>query len=370
MTVLQRLRRWPDVEAPNLYAFDAADTLLLDTAAPILEAGGPVAIVGDHYGAITLGVAERFGLRDLRVHQDELTGERALDRNAAEVGLADRFTHHRLDAELFDGVRVILLRMPRSLAAIAEISELAANHADPDATLFAAGMDKHLSRTMNEVLGRRFMTVQGGLGRKKARVITATGPMRGEVTYPQLSELSDIGIRVLAHGAAFGGNKLDHGTRFLLGFIDDMLPDAKIAADIGCGTGILATVLAKSRPDLKVIAADQSYAAVCSTAGTVAANGVAGQVEVVRDDALDSVAESSVDLVVCNPPFHAGAAVHAGAGIKLLEGAARALRPGGELWTVYNSHLNYREQLRKLVGSTRVVGRNGRYTVTCSIRRG
>jgi 16S rRNA (guanine1207-N2)-methyltransferase len=214
------------------------------------------------------------------------------------------------------------------------------------------------------------MTVHAGLGRKKARVITASGPMAGTVTYPQLVELSDIGIRVLAHGAAFGGNKLDHGTRFLLGFIDDMLPDARIAADIGCGTGILATVLAKSRRDLKVIAVDQSYAAVCSAAGTVAANGVSARVEVVRDDALDSVEESSVDLVVCNPPFHAGAAVHAGAGIKLLEGAARALRPGGELWTVFNSHLNYREQLRKLVGSTRVVGRNGRYTVTCSIRRG
>ena len=369
MTVLQSLRRWPDVEAPNLYAVDGADRLLLDTAAEELAAGGVTAIVGDNYGALTLGAASRYGCTGLRVHQDALTGERALDRNAAELGLTDRFTHYRLDASLFDGATTILLRMPRSLAAIAEIAELAAVNAAPGVKLLAAGMDKHLSRTMNEVLGRSFASVKAGHGRHKARVITATGPKPGEFTYPQRAELTDIGVRVVAHGGAFGGSRLDLGTRFLLGFLDEMTPDAELAVDLGCGTGVLATVLAQSRPGLRIIAADQSYAAVRSTIETVIENSVADRVQVIRDDALDSLATASADLVVCNPPFHTGAAVHASVGIKLLEGAARVLRPGGELWTVYNSHLNYRDKLKQLVGSTRVVGRNGRYTVTCSVRR-
>jgi len=50
----------------------------------------------------------------------------------------------------------------------------------------------------------------------------------------------------------------------------------------------------------------------------VEANGVAGQVSVRRDDALGSVASGSASLIVCNPPFHSGAAVHAGAAVLFL----------------------------------------------------
>ena len=193
--------------------------------------------------------------------------------------------------------------------------------------------------------------------------------MPRELSFPQQAELPDIGVRLVAYGSAFAGPKLDLGTRFLLGFIDEMSTSAKVAVDVGCGTGLLATVLALHRPDLQVIAADQSLAAVRSATATAAANNVADRLRVVRDDALDSMDEASADLVLCNPPFHSGAAVHAAAGIKLLEGAARVLRPGGELWTVYNSHLNYRAQLKQLVGPTRVAGRTSRYTVTSSVRR-
>ena len=35
--LLGRLRRYPDVEAANLQAWDATDTLLLDTAAELLR---------------------------------------------------------------------------------------------------------------------------------------------------------------------------------------------------------------------------------------------------------------------------------------------------------------------------------------------
>jgi len=58
--------------------------------------------------------------------------------------------------------------------------------------------------------------------------------------------------------------------------------------------------------------------------------------------------------------------VHAGAGLKLFEAAARVLAPGGELWTVYNSHLQYRPALERYVGPTVEEGRNPKFTVTRS----
>jgi 16S rRNA (guanine1207-N2)-methyltransferase len=54
---------------------------------------------------------------------------------------------------------------------------------------------------------------------------------------------------------------------------------------------------------------------------------------------------------------------------RLFADAARVLRPGGELWVVWNRHLRYRPQLERLVGETRQVGRNATFTVTASLRR-
>ena len=89
---------------------------------------------------------------------------------------------------------------------------------------------------------------------------------------------------------------------------------------------------------------------------------------VVRDDALSTQPDGCADLVLLNPPFHVGSAVHPGVALKLFEEAARVLRPGGELWTVFNSHLSYRAALTRAVGATRQVGRNAKFTVTVSTR--
>jgi 16S rRNA (guanine1207-N2)-methyltransferase len=139
--------------------------------------------------------------------------------------------------------------------------------------------------------------------------------------------------------------------------------------DLGCGTGVLAALLARDRPGLRVLAVDQSAAAVASAAATAEVNGVADRIEALRDDAASRVPDGSVDLVVCNPPFHVGAAVVPTVAERLFAAAARVLRPGGELWTVYNSALRYRPVLGRAVGPTRLVTQDPKFTVTVSQRR-
>ena len=51
-----RLRRSPDVEAPNLQAWDATDQLLVQRGLDTGIAGGETAIIGDEYGAIALAL--------------------------------------------------------------------------------------------------------------------------------------------------------------------------------------------------------------------------------------------------------------------------------------------------------------------------
>lgn len=369
--VLSRLRRYPDVEALNLYAVDAADRLILDVADDALASvgSGKVAILGDAYGALTIGAVAAHELRNVRVYQDLLTGELALANNARALGYVDRYTAFPLGRELLADVRVVLLRLPRALAGLTEVADAIARYADPEVVVFAGGRDKYLTKSMNDVLAQSFSEVRASRGRQKSRTLLVSGPKPvGEPPFPVQDRLDDLGIDVVAHGAAFSGARLDIGTRFLLDHVKWMKPDAREAIDLGCGTGILAVALAKARPALRVLGTDQSAAAVASARATVAVNGVAERVTVVRDDAMSSAADNSADLVLCNPPFHVGAAVHTGSAIKMFAETGRVLRPGGELWTVFNSHLNYRGVIERMVGRTDVVGRNRKFTVTRSVR--
>ncbi|MGO4301498.1 class I SAM-dependent methyltransferase [Leifsonia sp. RAF41] len=368
----ERLGRWPDVEAPNLFASDAADRLLADLAGEAVAAPGLV-VIGDGYGALTLAAAAR-GAHDIRVHQDALTGERALDANAAALDLGGTFEHRPLDESLVRGARTVLLRLPRSLDALAEIATLIAEHAHPDVTVYASGMLKHMTTAMNGVLAEVFGSVEASLARQKARVLTAREPHPAAATvldrWPERTLDADTGLWVCAHGAAFAGTAVDIGTRFLLGVLGQAVPEARTAIDLGCGTGVLASALAAGRPGLHVIATDQSAAAVASASATAAANHVADRVTVVRDDGLRSQPDASADLVVLNPPFHIGGAVHTGIAHRLFADAGRVLAPEGELWTVWNSHLGYRAALERTVGPTRQIARNAKFTVTASRKRG
>jgi 16S rRNA (guanine1207-N2)-methyltransferase len=369
-----RLRRYPDVEADNLFAVDASDRLILDEAAGTLAlaAPGEVVVIEDRYGALTLG-AGHGGARDIRVHQDALSGEIALDHNAAAAGLAEAFRSLGLGEELVTEGRVVLLQLPRSLSALDEIAAVIARYAAPDVTVFAGGRIKHMATAMTGVLGRHFARVDASPARQKSRVLVASGPIRPaesgtDQDWPRSQRHDDLGITVCAHGAAFAGTTVDIGTRYLLEFLGRMKPGARTAIDLGCGTGVLAAGLALHRPDLTVIASDQSTAAVASALATMIANGVSDRVRVIRDDVLARRPDASAELIVLNPPFHIGASVHAGIALKLFDDAARVLVPGGELWTVWNTHLGYRSALTRIVGPTHQVGRNTKFSVTVSTR--
>lgn len=379
--VFKVLRRRPDVEAPNLQAWDATDRLLLETARDHVAPGSPLAVIGDRYGALTLGALAVLEPGTVRVHQDLITGERALRLNAADwLAAGDRhdagtasvpaFQQVPLGPGLLADAHTVLLQLPKTLAELEEITAAVARHAPAGVTLLAGGRVKHMSLGMNAVLEKHFDSVQPQLARQKSRIILATGvkATREPERFPVVEHIAELDLDVAAHGAVFAGPKLDIGTRFLLTFLPAMKP-ARHAIDLGCGTGILAAVYARHAPESTVTATDQSAAAVASALATARANGLQDRIRVLQDDALSTIEAGSADLVLLNPPFHVGAGVHTGAGLKMIEAAGRVLAPEGELWTVYNRHLPYLAALERHVGTTAVKGQNPKFLVTRSIKR-
>lgn len=364
-TPLDALRRWPDLEGPDLPAVDAADRLILDESRGARDAlgDGELTVIGDGYGALTLGAA-LDGARGIRVHQDALTGERALAANGTTLGLTGSFASRPSEGALVRGARVVLLRLPRSLDALRDIAGLIALHAAPDVTVVAGGRLKHMTPTMNDVLREFFERVDVTHARQKSRVLIARGPRAGREPAPRRA--THDGLVVCALGGVFAGTGIDIGTRFLLDNLG--APRGDDAIDLACGTGVVAVSLARRHPGLVVHAYDQSAAAVTSARATAEANALADRIDVVRDDMLRGRDDASASFIALNPPFHSGAAVTESIAPRMFAEAARVLRPGGELWTVWNSSLQYRPVLARLVGPTRQVARNAKFTVTVSTR--
>ncbi|OIH95206.1 class I SAM-dependent methyltransferase [Curtobacterium sp. MCBA15_001] len=373
-----QFRRTPDDGGPDLVVIDGTDRFILDEAPHVhgdaLRQPGEVAVVDDRYGVLTLGVITVHGAKDVRVVQDSLVGERALEATAGTFGL--RGFHHPTTAEeAFRGVRLVLLRLSKSNDRLDEIARAVARFASPDVVLLCGGVSKHMNLSQNDVLRRSFGDVVASRGRGKSRLLVAQDPLQAAANraaltnpWPRSVHVDELGMTVVAHGGVFAGTSLDQGTRVLLDVLDDAVPNARVAVDMGSGNGVIATMLARRRPGLRVIGTDVSSIAVMSTRATAEANGVADRVEVVRADAGDELGSNSAQLVVCNPPFHDDTTVSTDAAEAMFRNAATILQAGGELWCVWNSHLRYRPVLERLVGPTRQVTRTDKFTVTASRR--
>ncbi|MFT3970674.1 MAG: methyltransferase [Micropruina sp.] len=331
---------------------DAVTELLLTQAGEISE---PVTVLDDVEGALTRALVERG--HTPTVWCDDVRSEALLPTTP----LAART---RTPASALAGARTVLWRLPRAVAAVEEYAELIAAVADPGVRVIAAERDKQLTRSMNTALARSFESVTASLGYRKARALLASGPRPVEPTWPRTARVESLAIDVVAHGATFSTNRLDRGTA-LLASCFDQLPDVATAIDLGCGSGILATLLA--RREIRVHALDVAWSATDATLLTTEANGVA--VDVHRRDGLIGW-NQPVDLIATNPPFHVRAAKDTAPTRELFDQASRVLVDGGELWCVYNAHLPYLQWLRPTIGPTQIVARDRAYVVTRSVRKG
>jgi release factor glutamine methyltransferase len=77
---------------------------------------------------------------------------------------------------------------------------------------------------------------------------------------------------------------------------------ARVAVDVGTGAGVLAVVLARELPALRVIATDVSPAALAVARHNAQRHGVRSRVDLVRCDLLSAIG-LPVDGVVANPPY-------------------------------------------------------------------
>lgn len=367
------LDRFPPGGGGELRAWDAADEYLLrrlDELAP--APGSALLVAGDRWGALAVALAAA-GLRP-SAWGDSHLGRLALAANLARNGLdpgAVPFTG--ADGPPPGPQALALLRLPKDLACLDDTLRSLRGALAPGATLLAGGMIKHTPtrawRLLESVVGPTVTTPGWRKARLGAALVDGRGPppaapQRHYRPLPQLEIAGAPGV--------FGGGRLDGGSALLLRHLPaDQAPLA--AADLGCGDGVLALALALRCPRASVLGVDESYRAVACARANLTRNeaalaGEPGRVRFTAADGLAGVEPGSLDLVVCNPPFHEGHAVADVCAGRLFAQAFAALRPGGRLLVVGNRHLGHHAKLDRLFGAHRLLDGDARFVVLGAAR--
>jgi 16S rRNA (guanine1207-N2)-methyltransferase len=101
--------------------------------------------------------------------------------------------------------------------------------------------------------------------------------------------------------------------------------------------------------------------AVSSTVQTLENNGLSGDIR--HGHATADFEEQTMDVVLCNPPFHQGHSRHDQIAWDMFTGAKKVLKPDGVFYVVGNRNLGYHIQLGRLFRSVIVQASDKTYTV-------
>ncbi len=357
------LIRQPEQHNDPLQAFDAADEYLLSYLAeqqPTLATR--VLVLNDSFGALS---ASLEGHVQVTSSGDSFLGALGLEKNLARNGKAfDAVTFLSASQTPTGPFDRVLIRVPKTLALLEEQLIRLQGQLAPGAEVIAGAMVKHLPRAAGELLERYVGPMHASLAVKKARLLIATLADRPHAVspYPTRYSLETPAIELLNHANVFCREGLDIGTRAFLPHLPANLGGARVA-DLGCGNGVLAIASALQNPQAQYTLVDESYMAVQSAAENWRAALGEREVLIRPGDGLADQEAQSLDVVLCNPPFHQQQVVGDFLAWRMFQQAREALVVGGALYIVGNRHLGYHTKLARLFRGVEQVATTPKFVV-------
>lgn len=357
------LIRQPEQQNEPLQAFDAADEYLLNhLAAQHPTADTRVLVLNDSFGALA---ASLLGKVSVCSSGDSFLGFQGLEKNLLRNGQAfDAIRGIPASEPLLGPFDRVLIRVPKTLALLEEQLIRLQGQLAPGAEVVAAAMVKHLPRAAGDLLERYIGPVQASLAVKKARLLIATPEPKAPAVspYPSRYRLDTPAIELLNHANVFCREGLDIGTRAFLPHLPMNLGSARVA-DLGCGNGVLAIASALQNPDAHYTLVDESFMAVQSAAENWRAALGDRDVIVRAGDGLAGQEPQSLDVVLCNPPFHQQQVVGDFLAWRMFQQAREALVVGGALYIVGNRHLGYHSKLARLFRGVEQVAATPKFVI-------
>ncbi|MBH3308633.1 MULTISPECIES: methyltransferase [Pseudomonas] len=357
------LIRQPAQANDPLLAFDAADQYLLEhLAAQVPQASCRVLVLNDSFGALAASLA---GHVQVTSSGDSHLAHLALEKNLAGNGRPFDSVPFIPASETFPGpFDRVLVRVPKTLALLEEQLIRLQGQLAPGAQVIAGAMIKHLPRAAGDLMEKYIGPVQASLAQKKARLLIASVGERptARSPYPSRYRLDSPALELVNHANVFCREGLDIGTRAFLPHLPRDLGRARIA-DLGCGNGVLAIACALANPDAQFTLVDESFMAVQSARENWQAALGEREVTIRAADGLAGQEKQSLDVVLCNPPFHQQQVVGDFLAWRMFQQAREALEVGGALYIVGNRHLGYHSKLARLFRGVEQVAATPKFVV-------
>jgi len=320
----------------------------------------------------TIVLNDGFGALALALHKwrptvvtDSINTESAIAINAERNGISAADVRVVNPLEPWpDKPNLVLLKVPKNQRYLAYLLGRLRKILPPNTVVYGSGMAKHIHKSTLALFESIIGPTRTSLAKKKARLIfSQIDPDISPNTCldPAQYVVDSHDITLVDLPNVFSNGKLDQGTRILL----EHLPSGPMkCADLGCGNGVLGIALAKVNPDASLILTDVSHMAVESARKNWLRNGLAPERAVFRvADCLSDIASSSLDFIVCNPPFHEGHAVGDHIAWRMFNQARSCLGSGGVLRVVANRHLGHHVRIKRLFGNCRVLSSTPKFVV-------
>ncbi len=379
------LERLPKTTKGDLRAWDAADELLLNTIieSHLEKVDKPILIINDSFGALACA---------LHQYPRHSWGDSYL----AHLATLENFQLNELDDDKYLAIpsnedlkqtyNLVIIKIPKTLGLLEDqLSRLKA-HINADTTIIASAMSKHIHTSTLKTFERFIGTTTTSRATKKARLIFASNDNEDVYKSPYPKTITDdaLNLTLINHANVFAKDKLDMGSRFLIEQLKDC-PASKHIVDLGCGNGALGIMAKRLQPQAHISFIDESYAAVKSAQESYELENEDKQSDASfyhsdcfkqfdssfndsNDSANDNKAESKVDLILCNPPFHQNHTIGDHIAWQMLKQSHEQLVNGGEIWVIGNRHLGYHVKLKQLFGNCKTVASNKKFVVLVSIK--
>lgn len=343
------LQRYPLNHNEKLRAWDAADEYLLNTLneSTIIKATDNVLVFNDSFGAVCLNIQQNHQVQSITVMTDSINSKNGIINNCNNNNIDIDLIHifNSLD-EHINVYNHVIIKTPKSLDFLIFFLTKLRPFISSDCNIMIAGMVKHLPKNLWTVLEQQMGPTQTSLTKKKAKIITVkveknTTTNKYPITFQQNK------FTIYNHAAVFSKQSLDIGTRFLLENLPS-LSNINDIIDLGCGNGVVGLNLAKQYPNAQITLTDESYMAIASAQLTIINNLESiDNIKFSVNNCLDGFKNNSVDLIVCNPPFHQSQNIGIQIALTMFKQSQKTLRKNGYLIVVANRHLPYFTHLKR-----------------------